>query len=135
MMTAKQPDRRDSGYLLPEVMLTLATVFMATLVLFGALLTLQVQSTASKHKQEVLGDVKSLTEQMMAQPISGLGTLFPHNTVIPEFNDLHAPSQQVKIVYADGDPDAVPLEYRVEATWKTAGGRPARLVVHGMRVR
>ena len=68
MMTAKQPNRRDSGYLLPEVMLTLATVFMATLVLFGALLTLQVQSTASKHKQEILGDVKSLTEQMMAQP-------------------------------------------------------------------
>jgi hypothetical protein len=121
--------------MLPEVMITLATVFMATLVLFGTLVTLQVQTTASKHKQEVLSDVKSLTEQMMAQPMSGLGTLFPHNTVIPEFNDLHAPEQQIKVLYAGGDPNAVPLEYKVEATWKTAGGRPARLLVHGMRVR
>ncbi len=135
MMTINKTTHKESGYMLPEVMLTLATVFMATLVLFGALLTLQVQSTASQHKQEVLGDVKALTEQMMAQPMSGLGTLFPHNTAIPEFDDLHAPGQQVKVIYADGDPNAVPLEYRVEASWKTSGGRPARLVVHGMRVR
>lgn len=135
MLKENPTHQSQSGYMLPEVMLTLATIFMATLVLFGSLLTLQVQSAASKHKSEVLNDVKSLTEQMMAQPMSGLGAQFPHNTDIPEFNDLHAPSERVRVVYADGDPNAVPLEYRVEASWKTTGGRPAKLVVHGMRVR
>jgi hypothetical protein len=80
-------------------------------------------------------DTTALMEQMSLIPIGNLGNTFPNATNIPEFNDLHIPDQRVRVLYANGNPNARPLQFSVVSTWTTAGRLPARLTVQGVRAR
>jgi hypothetical protein len=115
-------------------MIAMTTLSMAMLILFGLLLNGGVLAATVRDRHRALRDVNALMEQMAAMPIASIGTVFPHNAAIPEFNDLHCRNQRMYVIY-DGTKDERPLNYRVKCTWETLNGRPGVVEVRGMRAR
>lgn len=113
----------------------MALFFVSMIILYACLLTSQVQSAVNKDRHRALQDARALLEQMATIPVTNLGDVFPHDTWIPEFDDLHVRNQRVKVRYANGNPDAVPLSYEVVSEWSTTEGREAMLVLKGSRAR
>jgi hypothetical protein len=132
---APLPLRGDAGLSLVEIMLALTILTVVMVMLFGSFLSGHVLSRVNKDKHRALMDTTALMEQMAMIPIGNLGTTFPHATDIPEFNDLHIPNQRVQVQYANGNPNARPLEFQVVSTWTTANRLPAQLSVQGVRAR
>jgi hypothetical protein len=128
-------NRQQRGTTLLEALLAMTVFFVSMIILYACLLTSQVQSHTNKDNHRALQDTRALMEQMATIPITNLGDVFPHNTWIPEFDDLHVRNQKVKVLYQNGNADAVPLHYEVMSTWTTAEGRPAKLSLKGVRAR
>lgn len=127
--------RRMQGTTLLESLLAMTVFFVAMIILYACLLTSQSQSEVNKDRHRALQDSRALLEQMATIPIMNLGDVFPHDTWIPEFNDLHVRNQRVKVRYANGDTEAVPLAYEVVSLWSTAHGRESQMVLSGARAR
>jgi hypothetical protein len=118
--------RHDAGLSLVEIMLAMTILTVVMVMLFGTMLSSQALSRVNKS---------ALMEQISILPIANIGATFPNATDIPEFTDLHVANQRVRVVYANNNPDARPLQFQVISTWTTVGGLPARLVVQGLRAR
>ncbi len=131
----RRRSHRERGTTLLEALLAMTVFFVSMIILYACLLTSQVQSQTNKDNHRALQDTRALMEQMATIPITNLGDVFPHDTWIPEFEDLHVRAQKVKVRYAGGDIDAVPLHYEVVSTWMTAEGRPATMTLKGVRAR
>lgn len=127
--------KRQRGTTLVESLLAMTVFFVSMIILYACLLTSQVQSTVNKDRHRALQDSRALLEQMATIPIMNLGDVFPHDTWIPEFNDLHVRDQRVKVLYANGDPEAVPLAYEVVSNWSSMEGRQAHMILKGVRAR
>lgn len=132
---APASSHRERGTTLLEALLAMTVFFVSMIILYACLLTSQVQSLTNKDNHRALQDTRALMEQMATIPITNLGDVFPHDTWIPEFEDLHVRNQKVKVRYAGGDADAVPLHYEVVSTWMTTEGRPATMTLKGVRAR
>jgi prepilin-type N-terminal cleavage/methylation domain-containing protein len=128
--------RRDGGFSLLETMFSLTVLLIAMTVLYEALLTGGVASKDNKLRHRALQDISSLTEQMSIVPLANLSTTFEHDVAIAEFDDLHLPDQEVRVLYEAGAGASVPpINYEVVATWTSSLGRTERLVVRGVRAR
>ena len=128
--------RRDGGFSLLETMFSMTVLLVAMTVLFEAMLTGGVASKDNKLRHRALQDVNSLTEQMTIVPLANLSTTFVHDTPIAEFDDLHVPNQEVRVLYAAGAGAATPpINYEVVTTWTSSLGRTERLVIRGVRAR
>ncbi|MCB9831714.1 MAG: hypothetical protein H6807_04495 [Planctomycetes bacterium] len=129
------PVQAESGSSLVETMLTLATVFVAALVLAGAGVTVHGQGRFNRDRSLALTQVDSLMEQMAATPIAGLPALFPHDQPIAAFAEQGIDGLDLRVVYAGGDVAARPLRYTVVASWTGGQGRTSRIVMRGSRMR
>lgn len=126
--------RANQGFVLLETMLAMALLASAMLVLFGVLLNGGVLAATVRDRHRALQDVYALMEQMQRIPIASIRTTLPHDTDIPEFNDLHVRQQRMRIVY-DAAPEVRPMSFRVRCTWQTLNGRPGVVEVAGLRAR
>jgi Tfp pilus assembly protein PilV len=128
--------RHDAGFSLLEIMFCLAALLTSVIVLYQSLITGQVASRDHKLRHRALQDANSLTEQMMIIPLPNLSATFAHDTPIPEFDGLHCPDQQVRVLYEAGAGAATPpVNYSVVSTWTSTLGRTETLVVRGVRAR
>lgn len=113
----------------------MGTMTIAMVIVFSTLLTWRALSSANKDRHRALQDVSALMEQIAIMPLTTIGATFVHDQYITDFNDLHARSERVKIRYANGNPNAVPLNYDVIATWTTVAGETGKITMHGVRSR
>ncbi len=128
--------RRDGGFSLMETMFSMMVLLLAMTVLFEAMLAGGVASKDNKLRHRALQDVNSLTEQMTIVPLANLSSTFVHDTPIAEFDDLHVPNQEVRVLYAAGaGTTTAPINFEVVTTWTSSLGRTERLVVRGVRAR
>jgi hypothetical protein len=116
-------------------MVAMSALTIAMVMLFSTFLSGQMLSTTNKHRHRALMDAQALMEQMGVMPLNTIAATFPHDTPIPEFDDLHVPNQEVRVRYEGGNPNARPLMYEVLSTWTTVGGQPAQLLLRGVRAR
>jgi hypothetical protein len=113
----------------------MAVLFIAILSLFSSLISGQTLSRGTKSRHQVVQDVTALMEQLDTIPLLRLPQIFPHDTDVPEFTNLHVRGQRLRVLYADGDPTARPLFFSVESTYDAPMGQRGKVVIHGVRAR
>ena len=118
-----------------ELTIAMSVIAVSLLMLHGTLIAGHSLSRHSRDRGQALSDIKALMEQIEAMPITTVTSTFTHDAIIPPFNDLHLRNQRVRVRYANAAPDARPLQYDVVCTYESVSGRPATVMLRGVRNR